>query len=300
MVPDRYVRAADFADQPARQQPGLEDRGASTKVARRCPMARSVSAGARTAATDQAVEPRSQGRPRRQGSKLMLSCSRTKPTATKRARRPSPTLAASRTRTSPTTRRTNVAARAGAGALGDRDGEQRDVMVATVFDLQAASTYGDRGLPGGRERGRRLRRRRALHACLAEGSPACRATRSSPWPASSPTTPTRRKASMVIIGAGMNHWYHCDMNYRGIINMLMMCGCIGKSGGGWSHYAGQEKSCAANRLDGAGLRPGLDPPAAPDERHQLLLRPHRPVALRKLGMDEILSPWPTRPPTTAA
>ncbi|HEY9380630.1 MAG TPA: nitrate reductase subunit alpha, partial [Burkholderiales bacterium] len=47
--------------------------------------------------------------------------------------------------------------------------------------------------------------------------------------------------SMVIIGAAMNHWYHCDMNYRGIINMLMMCGCIGQSGGGWAHYVGQEK-----------------------------------------------------------
>jgi nitrate reductase alpha subunit len=47
--------------------------------------------------------------------------------------------------------------------------------------------------------------------------------------------------SMVIIGAAMNHWYHADMNYRGIINMLMMCGCIGQSGGGWAHYVGQEK-----------------------------------------------------------
>ncbi len=47
--------------------------------------------------------------------------------------------------------------------------------------------------------------------------------------------------SMVILGAGINHWYHMDMNYRGIINMLVMCGCIGKSGGGWSHYVGQEK-----------------------------------------------------------
>ncbi|AWB35223.1 nitrate reductase subunit alpha [Orrella marina] len=47
--------------------------------------------------------------------------------------------------------------------------------------------------------------------------------------------------SMVIIGAAMNHWYHCDMNYRGVINLLMMCGCIGKSGGGWAHYVGQEK-----------------------------------------------------------
>ena len=47
--------------------------------------------------------------------------------------------------------------------------------------------------------------------------------------------------SMVILGAAVNHWYHMDMIYRGIINMLMMCGCIGKSGGGWAHYVGQEK-----------------------------------------------------------
>jgi nitrate reductase alpha subunit len=47
--------------------------------------------------------------------------------------------------------------------------------------------------------------------------------------------------SMVILGAGLNHWYHMDMSYRGIIALLVMCGCIGKSGGGWSHYVGQEK-----------------------------------------------------------
>ncbi len=47
--------------------------------------------------------------------------------------------------------------------------------------------------------------------------------------------------SMVIVGAGLNHWYHMDMIYRAIINMLVMCGCVGQSGGGWSHYVGQEK-----------------------------------------------------------
>ena len=47
--------------------------------------------------------------------------------------------------------------------------------------------------------------------------------------------------SMIIIGAAMNHWYHMDMNYRSAINMLVMCGCVGQSGGGWSHYVGQEK-----------------------------------------------------------
>ncbi len=47
--------------------------------------------------------------------------------------------------------------------------------------------------------------------------------------------------SMIIIGAGVNHWFHTDMIYRSAINMLVFCGCIGKSGGGWAHYVGQEK-----------------------------------------------------------
>ncbi len=47
--------------------------------------------------------------------------------------------------------------------------------------------------------------------------------------------------SMIILGAGVNHWYHMDMNYRGMINMLVFCGCVGQSGSGWSHYVGQEK-----------------------------------------------------------
>ncbi|WP_392566345.1 nitrate reductase subunit alpha [Utexia brackfieldae] len=47
--------------------------------------------------------------------------------------------------------------------------------------------------------------------------------------------------SMIIVGAGLNHWYHMDSNYRGLINMLVFCGCVGQSGGGWAHYVGQEK-----------------------------------------------------------
>ncbi|MCF7361734.1 MULTISPECIES: nitrate reductase subunit alpha [unclassified Vibrio] len=50
-----------------------------------------------------------------------------------------------------------------------------------------------------------------------------------------------RGRSMIIVGAGLNHWYHMDMNYRGLINMLVFCGCVGQSGGGWAHYVGQEK-----------------------------------------------------------
>lgn len=60
--------------------------------------------------------------------------------------------------------------------------------------------------------------------------------------------------SMIIVGAGLNHWFHLDMNYRGLINMLIFCGCVGQSGGGWAHYVGQ-KTASADRLAAAGVRP---------------------------------------------
>lgn len=47
--------------------------------------------------------------------------------------------------------------------------------------------------------------------------------------------------SMVVMGAGINHWYHSDMIYRSIINLLLMTGSQGVNGGGWAHYVGQEK-----------------------------------------------------------
>ncbi len=45
----------------------------------------------------------------------------------------------------------------------------------------------------------------------------------------------------VIIGAGINHWYHNNLHYRAAIVALMLCGCIGVNGGGLNHYVGQEK-----------------------------------------------------------
>ena len=47
--------------------------------------------------------------------------------------------------------------------------------------------------------------------------------------------------TMVIMGAGINHWFHADVIYRTILNLLIMCGCEGRNGGGWAHYVGQEK-----------------------------------------------------------
>jgi nitrate reductase alpha subunit len=46
---------------------------------------------------------------------------------------------------------------------------------------------------------------------------------------------------MIIIGAGINHWYHNNLMYRSGIMALMLCGCVGVNGGGLNHYVGQEK-----------------------------------------------------------
>jgi len=46
---------------------------------------------------------------------------------------------------------------------------------------------------------------------------------------------------MIIIGAGVNQWYHGNLIYRAGAMALMLTGCVGKNGGGMNHYVGQEK-----------------------------------------------------------
>ncbi|MCV2447178.1 nitrate reductase subunit alpha [Paracoccus sp. DMF] len=116
-----------------------------------------------------------------------------------------------------------------------------EALVATVFDLFCANYSLDRGLggenvatsydedvvftPAWAERITGVRRDKIIQVAREFASNAEK---------------TNGK-SMVIIGAAMNHWFHMDMNYRAVINMLVMCGCVGQSGGGWAHYVGQEK-----------------------------------------------------------
>ena len=47
--------------------------------------------------------------------------------------------------------------------------------------------------------------------------------------------------SMIIMGGGINHWFHADINYRTILNLVLLTGSEGVNGGGWAHYVGQEK-----------------------------------------------------------
>ncbi|SMO54712.1 nitrate oxidoreductase alpha subunit [Saccharicrinis carchari] len=55
------------------------------------------------------------------------------------------------------------------------------------------------------------------------------------------TAEATRGKCMVIIGAGINHWYHSNLMYRAATMSLMLTGCIGVNGGGMNHYVGQEK-----------------------------------------------------------
>ncbi|MBB6445336.1 nitrate reductase subunit alpha [Bacillus benzoevorans] len=47
--------------------------------------------------------------------------------------------------------------------------------------------------------------------------------------------------SMIIVGAGINHWFNSDTIYRAVLNLVLFTGAQGVNGGGWAHYVGQEK-----------------------------------------------------------
>lgn len=117
------------------------------------------------------------------------------------------------------------------------DGE---TYVATVFDLLCANYGLDRGLGGDCATGfdQNVPYTPAWQESIT-GVSADKAIAVARGFAD--TAAKTRGRSMVIIGAGMNHWYHQDMGYRSIIKILMMCGTVGVSGGGWAHYVGQEK-----------------------------------------------------------
>ncbi len=122
-----------------------------------------------------------------------------------------------------------------------QDGVRREVLAATVFDLLAAHYGVARGLPDGSAADDYDSDRPYTPAWQERITGVPRAQAIAVARQFADNADRTRGRSMVIIGAGMNHWYHSDMNYRGIINMLMLCGCVGQTGGGWAHYVGQEK-----------------------------------------------------------
>ncbi|MEW6752806.1 MAG: nitrate reductase subunit alpha [Candidatus Latescibacterota bacterium] len=122
-----------------------------------------------------------------------------------------------------------------------RTGDGTEVVVTTVYDLLMAQYGVPRGLggdypagyddedtpytPAWQERYTGMGRRMLLRFAREWGT----------------TAELTGGKCIVIIGAGINHWYHNNLMYRAAIHALMFGGCVGVSGGGLAHYVGQEK-----------------------------------------------------------
>jgi nitrate reductase alpha subunit len=115
------------------------------------------------------------------------------------------------------------------------------VTVATVYDLLMAQFGVSRGLPGDypagyddadnpytpawQERYTGVDRQTVIRFAREWGSTAAK---------------TEGQCT-ILIGAGVNHWYHNNLIYRACISALLLTGCVGRNGGGLNHYVGQEK-----------------------------------------------------------
>jgi nitrate reductase / nitrite oxidoreductase, alpha subunit len=134
---------------------------------------------------------------------------------------------------------------AGAGATMRRGvPTQRvgDHLVTTVFDLLLANYgVGRDGLPGDWPTG--------YDDASQPGTPAWQEEITSvPAPAAArigrefaANAEASRGRSMIIMGAGTNHYFHSDTIYRTFLALTTLTGCQGVNGGGWAHYVGQEK-----------------------------------------------------------
>ena len=115
-------------------------------------------------------------------------------------------------------------------------------LVTTVFDLMLAQYGVPRdGLPGTWPTG--------YDDASQPYTPAWQEPLTS-VPAQTATTVAREMArsaeqsggrTMIIMGAGVCQWFHGDATYRAILALLMLTGAMGRNGGGWAHYVGQEK-----------------------------------------------------------
>ena len=117
-----------------------------------------------------------------------------------------------------------------------------DKLVTTVFDLMLAQ-YGVRreGLPGEWPESYEDPRVPATPAWQEHhtGVPAAQVTRlAREWAQNAIDTEGR---GMILLGAGVNHWFHSDQIYRAILVLTTITGTQGRNGGGWAHYVGQEK-----------------------------------------------------------
>ncbi|MFN4231614.1 nitrate reductase subunit alpha [Thermus sp.] len=118
------------------------------------------------------------------------------------------------------------------------DGEK--VAVATVFDLLMAQFGVGRGLPGDypRDYGDDLPYTPAWQEKWTGIHRDTLLKYARSWAENGLKT---KGKNLIIVGAGVNHWYHNNLMYRAGIVALMLTGSVGVNGGGLAHYVGQEK-----------------------------------------------------------
>ncbi|NIW50351.1 MAG: nitrate reductase subunit alpha, partial [candidate division Zixibacteria bacterium] len=119
--------------------------------------------------------------------------------------------------------------------------EGKKIAVVTVYDLLMAQFGIDRGLPGDYPKSYDEKDAAYTPAWqeIFTGVDAKTVIQfAREW---ANTADATQGKCMIIIGAGINHWYHNNLMYRAGIMALMMCGCVGRNGGGLNHYVGQEK-----------------------------------------------------------
>ncbi|TNC16889.1 nitrate reductase subunit alpha [Georgenia sp. 311] len=115
-------------------------------------------------------------------------------------------------------------------------------LVTTVFDLLLAQYgVGRPGLPGRWPTGYEDASEPGTPAWAAEhsGVPVAAVVRIGREFADNARRSGGR--SMIVMGAGTNHFFHSDTIYRAMIALVTLTGCQGVNGGGWAHYVGQEK-----------------------------------------------------------
>jgi len=118
---------------------------------------------------------------------------------------------------------------------------QGKVAVATVYDLIMAQYGVGRGLPGDYPKDytdKNAAYTPAWQELLTGVDSKTVLQFAREW---ADTAAVTKGKCMIIIGAGINHWYHANLMYRAGAMALMLSGCVGKNGGGLNHYVGQEK-----------------------------------------------------------